>query len=347
MIIWQYSSGALRRFGFRPISAGVQGLGECLMEQGTRLSAPMESARRRRLVGSEIERCIYCRGKSIRREGLRQNKYETIQLWYCKACDRVFTPRRAKGRTYPLKIILESLMLYYRGATREATIKTIRERFGLAVPPRTLSSWIADYRDLTAYARMRDAARAGFLPHRLVRSVRLHHRQVYRYCLHQGKLRALLAMPEHAAYAPVAAYLYDMLSDCPHSLFVTEDRASQGKMPFDLAGAPITAKHNHACRIADLVLQTVTVNKRRHDEIQRFMLLTDSVTVAVEVPIYLTPDDIAALRAIPGFDIPISGDATLTGHIDVLQSRSGPSIRGSAARSMLSRWRSRRRPVST
>src|SRR3546814_12651575 len=75
-----------------------------------------------------------------------------------------------------------------------------------------------------------------------------------------------------------------MLSSCPHSLFVTEDRASQGRMPFDLDGVAIAAKHNHACRIANLVLQTVTINKRRHDEIQRFMLLTDSATVAVEVP---------------------------------------------------------------
>ena len=142
-------------------------------------------------------------------------------------------------------------------------------------------------------------------------------------CPHQGKVRAILAGPEHRAYAGVGHYLYEMLSSCPHSLFVTEDRASQGKMPFDMDGVAIAAKHNHACRIADLVLQTVTINKRRHDEIQRFMLLTDSATVAVEVPIFLTPDDIAALRAIPNFDVPIDGAATLTGHIDVLQIRNG------------------------
>src|SRR3546814_20166011 len=53
------------------------------------------------------------------------------------------------------------------------------------------------------------------------------------------------------------------------------------------------------------------------------MLLTDSATVAVEVPIFLTPDDIAALRAIPNFDVPIDGAATLTGNIDVLQIRNG------------------------
>src|SRR3546814_5816314 len=95
--------------------------------------------------------------------------------------------RSAKGRTYPNKIILESLMLYYRGSTRAATTRTIRERFGIDVPLRTLSSWIAEYRDITAFARMRDEERAGFLPHRIVRSVRIHHRQVYSHCVQLGR----------------------------------------------------------------------------------------------------------------------------------------------------------------
>ena len=67
----------------------------------------------------------------------------------------------------------------------------------------------------------------------------------------------------------------------------------------------------------------VTHNKRRHDELQRFMLTTDSVTVAVEVPIYLTPEDITHMQQHLGFHIPIDTAATITGHIDVLQIRNG------------------------
>src|SRR3546814_12749586 len=87
------------------------------------------SPRQQRLVGSELERCIYCRGKAIRREGVRRNKYETVQLWYCKVCDRVFTQRRAKGGTYPPTIILERLMLYYRGSTHADTPRLHRAHF--------------------------------------------------------------------------------------------------------------------------------------------------------------------------------------------------------------------------
>src|SRR5450759_1248981 len=32
----------------------------------------------------------------------------------------------------------------------------IKERFGIAVPPRTFSTWLAEYRDLTTYARLRN-----------------------------------------------------------------------------------------------------------------------------------------------------------------------------------------------
>jgi hypothetical protein len=77
---------------------------------------------------------------------------------------------------------------------------------------------------------------------------------------------------------------------CLHALFQEEHHASQAASAFDLlAGVEIVEKQNLASRIAHLAPQAVTHNKRRHDELQRFMLTTDSVTVAVEVPIYLTP----------------------------------------------------------
>jgi hypothetical protein len=53
------------------------------------------------------------------------------------------------------------------------------------------------------------------------------------------------------------------------------------------------------------------------------MLITDSVTVAVEVPIYLTPKDITHMQRELGFYMPLETNSTLTGHIDVLQVRNG------------------------
>ena len=60
--------------------------------------------------------------------------------------------------------------------------------------------------------------------------------------------------------------------------------------------------------------------------LQKFMLANDSVTIAVEVPIWLKEDDIAALERQHGIElVPRVGAAerSITGHIDFLQVRNG------------------------
>ena len=54
-------------------------------------------------------------------------------------------------------------------------------------------------------------------------------------------------------------------------------------------------KQNFATRTAALTVPSVGNNYLRHETLQRFMLANNSVTIAVEVPIWLTPADIAAL----------------------------------------------------
>ena len=96
---------------------------------------------------------------------MRYKKLETVQLWYCHDCDRVFTPQVVQGKRTPLKVILESLCLYYHGETRSRVSQRIKERFGVRVSPRTLSQWLAEYRELTTYARLRSHAHALHASH--------------------------------------------------------------------------------------------------------------------------------------------------------------------------------------
>jgi hypothetical protein len=278
---------------------------------------------RHRLIGDQCERCLYCRGTRITREGRRYKKLETVQLWRCHDCHRVFTPQIAKGKTFPLAVILDALMHYYQGKTRQRVATHIKERFGFRVSPRTLSQWLAEYRPLTTYARLRPTLIHQFRPHQLIRSTRLHHQQVYHYRIHRGKLAYLLSTAEHQAFQPLETYLTEMATSCPHPLFLQEHRASASAGAFDLTGVAITEKQNLAPRIAGLVLQTVTHTIRRHETLQCFMLAIDSVTVAIEVPVYLTPEDIAHMQHELGFAIPLSPESTLTGHIDLVQIRNG------------------------
>lgn len=284
---------------------------------------PGPSSRKRRLIGADIERCIYCDQLGITRQGKRYKKHEIVQLWYCAHCDSVFTAQRTKGKSYPVKVILESLMLYYRGETREKVAKRIKSRFSVNVSTRTISSWLAEYRPLTTYAKLRQKGLKEYRPSKVIRSLRLHHQQVYQYCIHQAKLDQILSTPRHQSLASMGNYLMEMADRCPHKLFQTDARASQGKADFNLEAVQIRSKRNNACELAHLVLPTVTQNRRRHDEVQRFMLTVDSVTVAVEVPIYLDPADLRHMTQKLGFEIPLKPEQTLTGHIDIVQIRNG------------------------
>jgi hypothetical protein len=85
-------------------------------------SSRARSHPRQPLIGANTERCIYCEGTRITREGKRYKKLETVQLWYCHDCNRVFTPQVVHGKRTPLKVILESLCLYYRGRDAPARL---------------------------------------------------------------------------------------------------------------------------------------------------------------------------------------------------------------------------------
>ena len=124
------------------------------------------------------------------------------------------------------------------------------------------------------------------------------------------------------AYGPIKDYLVtDVASpDFPHELFTRVERDRSSQYPVILE-ADVTRKDNYATKLAAIALQIAPNNKKRHETLQRFMLLNDSATIAVEIPIYMTPGDFAYFQS-RGFTFPF-GNNPITGHIDFLQLRSG------------------------
>jgi hypothetical protein len=238
----------------------------------------------------------------------------------------MFTPAPAalRNKTYPLRVIIDALTTYSLGYSHHETIKRIKAKTGRAISDSTLSAWIAEHEQLLSYRRLRDAGRRRFPPEQTIRSIKLYHRQVYRYAFHRPKLEMLRESDEHRRFAPLANFLEAVPVICPHALFHTEDagaRASQARPAFaDVVQIIVNRKENAATRAAALVIPTVGDNHRRHDRLQQFMLANDSATLAVEVPIWLTDKDIGALEKKYGIEL---GMRTITGHADFLQVRNG------------------------
>lgn len=279
---------------------------------------------RKTLIGGSQEHCPYCQGKNIFKKGKREKKLEIVQLWYCKDCKKVFTPQLVKGKTFPLRIILDGISYYNIGYSLEESCKFLKEQYGLAVQPTTLSNWAESYKDICKYSRLRKFGIKLFTPNQVIQAISLYHRQIYKFRIHQAKLALLLQEDiRHQKFEPLREFLEAVFAECPHHLFKQGLRASEIKVKFNLEKLVVREKHNFANRVANLLLQAVKDNKLRHEALQKFMLANDSVTVATEVPVYLLPEDVEHMESQLGFEIPVKIDKVLTGHIDFLQVRNG------------------------
>ncbi|MBU3922857.1 PD-(D/E)XK nuclease family protein [Patescibacteria group bacterium] len=270
-----------------------------------------------------IKSCPYCDSKNIIRRGIRKNKLQTVQLYICKDCNKTFTPYPIKNKKYPLKIILEGLTLYNLGNSKEKTIKLLKEKFGINISSKTLSNWIEELKYLCTYSRHRQQGKKLYTPNQIIKKLNLNHKQVYEYCYHQAKLDLITKdFPSNKSFKIFKEFLETIYQSCPHHYFHQENsRASQTKkLKFSLEQVMVKEKQNYATRTANLVLQSVKNNRLRHEILQRFMLANDSVTVAVEIPIYLLRKDIEYMEKVLKFEFPIKPEI-LTGHIDFIQFR--------------------------
>src|SRR5437588_12341455 len=197
--------------------------------------------------------------------------------------------------------------------------------------PRRSRDGSQTHHDPMSYLRLRDRGRHLFPAEQTIRSIKLYHRQIYRYAFHRPKLELLRCgelddkRSGDTRFAAVANFLEAVPLICPHDLFRVEDRgrASQAQPAFaDVTRIIINRKENIATRIAGLIIPAVGNNKLRHETLQKFMLTNDSVTVAIEIPIWLTEKDIAALEKQYSIELaPRVGAAerSITGHRDFLQ----------------------------
>ena len=113
----------------------------------------------------------------------------------------------------------------------------------------------------------------------------------------------------------------DLSTNCNQSATPVAMRSS--KSHFEILPLVRTEKQNLANDLAALGLLLARKNRERHPAVQDFMLANDSCTVACEVPVYLTAQEIAYYKS-RGFFVTLpESSKPITGHIDVVQVRNG------------------------
>ncbi|MDP2947230.1 MAG: PD-(D/E)XK nuclease family protein [Nanoarchaeota archaeon] len=274
----------------------------------------------------KIEKCPFCEGKVMKR-GVRKKKMESVQIYFCKNCQKRFTSQITKNKTYPLRVIIEALTLYNRLYKFEEISKAIEEKYSIKLSPQIISRWLEEYHKYMPFLRMREFAEKKYSKKDLVENVKMIHEQLYNFKFHHAKTEFILNEEfRHNKFKPLKDFLELVAAECPHQIFREKTkRASQIKEHFNLNEVKIISRKSSASTIANFVVQAVFNNKMRHEALEDFMLYNDSVTIACEVPVLLDSDDVRHYKYELNFDVPFSLDDGdyITGHIDLVQIRNG------------------------
>lgn len=301
-------------------------------------------------IQSKPDFCPTCDGRRIIKRGLRKNCFRRLQIYSCKDCGGYFVSLVGlKGVKYPPRVIARTLCLYNLGHTQEEAARRIATEHRITVPRRTISHWISGYRPITTFHRLRNVSVRAF-GGRMLKERTLEHQQTYEYKVHLSKLALTAgAVPPDVA-AKVNNYLLSVFGDFPDDFFrddptANPDRQARSVPDANLSTNPVqsaepvairsskshfeilplvrTEKQNLANDLAALGLLLAGKNRERHPAVQDFMLANDSCTVACEVPVYLTAEEIGYYKS-KGFFVTLpQSPKPVTGHIDIVQARNG------------------------
>jgi len=244
--------------------------------------------------------CPRCRYSDVVKGGKRKVKFGERQTYLCKNCGKRFTLGKYSHKTYPGRVINTAISLYNLGYTLDECKREGNKRFKVSVGKSTISNWVNEYRRFCSYYRIRDDVVQKYGKEIVVNKVLRHKGLTYRFKYHKPKLEMFCSK-----YPGLVAYLKGLESGVPDDFFDGDERCSQLKIDIDIKKQ---GKRNHACKLTEQALQGVEDNRWRHVAVEEFMLVNDTSTIAVEVPVWFWEKTL---------------DTGITGHIDILQVRYG------------------------
>ena len=273
--------------------------------------------------------CPNCSLKSTVKAGKKHLKQQTVQRYKCSLCNKFFSDKQLKHKTYNPRIILNSISMYNLGNTLEQTKNIIAKKFKTSVPITTIQSWIKEYSNICTFRRLREQSIKLYKPLDIIFSRKLQHNQIYNFQLHKSKLELTSKELPKNKFMVIKDYLNKISTDkFPHRIFQPKQEelnelARSSQVKFKTLDFVKLTKQNQANQLANLALNLAKNNKERHETIQNFMIINDSTTIACEVPVYLTNDDIKYFQK-RNFNLNLENYQTpITGHIDILQIRNG------------------------
>jgi ATP-dependent exoDNAse (exonuclease V) beta subunit len=187
----------------------------------------------------------------------------------------------------------------------------MQRKYKAKIPISTLNNWVKRFEPDLSFIRLRK--NYDIDPTSAIHSKKFHHQQVYEFKYHTLKTNFTKRFfPQLRNYITA---IHKTPHFIPNSAFQTGPRCSQLRV--DLKPQK-TTKHNNAPRLAELALTLAKTNRERHQVVENFFLANDSTTVAIEVPVYIKPNELTKKEQ---KDYGLDLKEPLSGHIDILQQR--------------------------
>lgn len=140
----------------------------------------------------------------------------------------------------------------------------------------------------------------------MIMTTTLTHGVKYQYRIHKHKIEKLC----NNKLQNLKEYIFSSFTKCPNQYFLTGPRSSILKFPITKEKLP-SQKHE-VSMLARIGLES-NYYQDAHSNVQMFMLSYDEKTIAIEIPIWLLPEEIEQYREI------FKEEKPLTGHIDLVR----------------------------
>ena len=124
----------------------------------------------------------------------------------------------------------------------------------------------------------------------MITHVPMKHGWYYFYRYHKKKINAQVN-----GFSSLQNYLTKVEDNCPHDYFLSGPRSSSLNFKLKIQAHPVAG--HEISHLAKLAL--VNCNSREaHNQVELFLLSNDNKTIAVEVPIWLLPNEIPSFNEI-------------------------------------------------
>jgi transposase-like protein len=251
--------------------------------------------------------CPNCASDSIIKKGTRKNKFRNVQIYLCKDCNKKFSSEKFKNKTYTLKTQLAALSKYSLGYTIEeiSLITTI--------PKSTVANWINEHKKLFNIFNYSTPLQNFSKEKRIIKKHMYLHGLVYLYQQNNFKLERFIKEKEPRSHD----YLQKAGNGKIDTKIFVESNARASRAKLNINDLKLKQAYNNACKLANIAIELVNDNRKRHDAVEKLMLENDTSTIAVEVPVFLQLSN----SSIPWIKKIKPSNNYITGHIDLLQYR--------------------------